>query len=662
MRCLSLFVLAGTAAATESNAMRKIIDLLGKMKATVEAETAQGQKDRDEHSDWCIKTITDLEADVKYGSQRVEEQTAIGENGAAESNAQAGVAAECAAAVGKSQKEQKTADKIRQEEGKIFAGKQAELVEADGMLNKAYGVLKNSLASFLQGGEGSVSPDVINEVVGALGQIVEAVSVETHSPEQAEKIASFVQEASEQPQATVRNYESRSGGILDAIKEMQVKNAGVLKSVRDAENRSRHAFNLLTQDLKTTEENQDRQRAAAVEESSKQAAIGKDGEAKASEASDVLTDDKTELLLTKASCQKAEKDWAATRADAGTEVATIQKALDILTGKFGAPKKEEAAAFLQVASIGEDAATFERRQDAVAVIRKLGHQYKNLGLVQLAVAASEDPFIKIRGMIADMITKLESIQANEAETEGQCRADKKKGKEDVAKATANFEKTTSRESAAKAKIVSLGQEIQELGEQLQALAGEMASATKTRSDENRDNTAVIQEAAESIEAITGAISTLNEYYGGGEPAALLQTGKKSDTASVITQMLQTAQQDFEKLKQDTEFSEAKNLETYETFMQESKVTTAKKEAMKEAKTNERSSVKAHLAEVAEDLEDATKELDSTTEYLKGVTKRCAHKEMSYEERVTAREAELAGLREALEILGGQASAFLQKRN
>jgi len=230
----------------------------------------------------------------------------------------------------------------------------------------------------------------------------------------------------------------------------------------------------------------------------------------------------------------------------------------------------------------------------------------------------------------------------------------------LAKKTKTFEKVTARQEGARAKIVSLGQEIQDLGEQLAELASKVAEATSMRNKEHADNTAVIKDSTESIEAISAAIATLNEYYGG---EALLQTGQpKSDTASVITRMLQTAQSDFEKLKGDTEFSESKGLSNYEDFMQESKVSAAKKGALKDGKTAERSSVKAALSEISEDLANATKAMDGASNYLKSVNERCAHKEMSFAERVAAREAEVNGLREALTILGGDSAAFLQKRN
>jgi len=53
-------------------------------------------------------------------------------------------------------------------------------------------------------------------------------------------------------------------------------------------------------------------------------------------------------------------------------------------------------------------------------------------------------------------------------------------------------------------------------------------------------------------------------------------------------------------------------------------------------------------------------LDAVLEYLKGMEDRCIAKPETYAERVARRDAELAGLREALSILENETS-FLQQK-
>merc|ERR1719277_1700622 len=126
-------------------------------------------------------------------------------------------------------------------------------------------------------------------------------------------------------------------------------------------------------------------------------------------------------------------------------------------------------------------------------------------------------------------------------------------------------------------------------------------------------------------------------------------------------MLQTAQEDFEKLKQETEASEAAAQQKYDREMQDAEVAKTKKTALVEGKSNEKAAVNVQLTQISEDLVDADKALTAASDFLKGVKEACANKAMSFEERQQRREAEIAGLREALEILSSDES-FLQTKN
>jgi vacuolar-type H+-ATPase subunit I/STV1 len=279
--------------------------------------------------------------------------------------------------------------------------------------------------------------------------------------------------------------------------------------------------------------------------------------------------------------------------------------------------------------------------------------------MQVAQAASDDPFVKVRGMINDMITKLEEEARKEASKEAKCKADKEKGTKDLKVKKADFNKLLSRSDAAEAKVAKLGNEIQDLGNQLRELAASVKEATKLRNEEAASNAAVIKDSAESIEALNGAVTVLSDYYGTEAPAFIQVSEKKQgDTAAVIISILQTAQEDFEKLKQETEAAESKAANKYDKDMQAAEVSKAKKTAQMEGKQNEKSSVKEQLTQISDDLADAEKALQAAQDFLKGVMEACANKAMSFEERQQRRAAEIEGLKQALEILSPDAE-FLQ---
>jgi hypothetical protein len=131
MRLAIVSSVFGLVAGSQNSSVKKVITLLGDLKGKVESEIAQGKTDAADYEDWCIKSLTETKADIKYGSEKVEENEARAEDGAAKAQANAAEAAALALEIGKAQNSQQTASALRKEEHSIFTGKEAELVEAD---------------------------------------------------------------------------------------------------------------------------------------------------------------------------------------------------------------------------------------------------------------------------------------------------------------------------------------------------------------------------------------------------------------------------------------------------------------------------------------------------------------------------------------------------
>jgi hypothetical protein len=416
----------------------------------------------------------------------------------------------------------------------------------------------------------------------------------------------------------------------------------------------KHAYELLVQDLTNQINTKEDMLAAAKQNEADSREAAGAASASLAETSDVLSADETSLLDTKSDCKTYADEWAARKASAEEEAAVLQKASDVLAGKFALLQVKTTTKTL----LSKRNRNYDQRDQVATILRHLGHKFNSFSMLQAAQGAMDDPFVKVRGLIKDMIMQLEQQAAEEASKEGKCKADIAKGTRDVKVKAGLMKKYQSRLDGASAKFETLGTEVTELQAAVKQLGIDMQAWTRLRNQDNTDNTATIKDAQESIEAINTAIGVLQEFYG---TSALLQTKSKqpqSDTSAVIIEYLQTAQEDFEKILQETETAEHTGKDGYEKDMQAAKVTLAKKNALIDGKTQERAGLKVMVGQVSEDLENATKAWEAAGEYLKGKKEECSNKAMSYEERKRRREEEIAGLQQALEILSSEES-FVQ---
>merc|ERR1719421_2329063 len=290
--------------------------------------------------------------------------------------------------------------------------------------------------------------------------------------------------------------------------------------------------------------------------------------------------------------------------------------------------------------------------------------------MQMASMAASDPFVKIRGLIEDMIEKLLKEAQEEATQKAFCDEEMGKSKKSQSEKMATIDKLTTRADGSSATIAELTEAVKTLEAEIAEIDAAQAEATKIRTKENADNTAAIKDFRQSADAVVAAMGVLKSFYEGG---ALIQTsatlhsaskrpefgGAKSDTGSSIISVLEVAESDFTRLLAETETEEDANAEAYAKQTEENKVSKSTKEADAKAKASEIKSLEVSLSHHKEDHASTSKELDAVLAYLDKLKPQCEEKAMSYEERKAARDAEISGLKEALGILSGDGIAFFQ---
>jgi hypothetical protein len=325
-----------------------------------------------------------------------------------------------------------------------------------------------------------------------------------------------------------------------------------------------------------------------------------------------------------------------------------------------------------VKSISAKNAVKAKDDDSVAIrdkvqslLKKMGRQYSSFGLMQIANAATKDPFAKVRGLIESMISKLEQQAQDEATHDSFCKEEQTKSAKAKETKQNSVDKLQARIDEASAAIAELKGEVGALTGELSEIASATKKATEIRNTENSDYKKSSKDFKEAAEAVTQAMVVLKDFYQ-SQGASLIQQGPefggaRSDASHVILEILEVAQGDFTKLLAEAETSEEEAIQTYKQLMQANKVAKATKETEVKNKTSEMKSLEVALTHHSSDYQTTTAELDAVMEYIEKLKPQCESKAMSYEERKARRDAEIAGLQEALSLLEGEnVAAFIQK--
>jgi predicted RNase H-like nuclease (RuvC/YqgF family) len=488
----ALLVASLVAPVASTTPMSKVMDLLTGLESKISEEKAAAIKEFSEFSEWCEDQAKNLEFEIKTGKSEaaslkatIEEQTATATSLTAKID-------DLASALAADDSDLKAATEIRAKEASDFAAEEAELSEVIDTLERAISVIQREMS---KGGSAALLQGKFSSVTQALDAIVKASVL---SSADVSKLNSLVQTSEDStddslelgaPASAV--YESHSSGIIETLEDLLDKAQTQLAESRKAETSALHNFELLKQGL------EDSIKFNTKDTSEAKKALAGSGEKKAAAESDLamttkdLETDTTGLAdLNKDCMAKAVAHEAAdkSRGDELEAIAVAKKALSDMTGDATAT----TYSFLQVGrsslSSRADLVNFE----AVRFVRDLAR--KNEGDVALAQLASRmaaalhsgragDPFAKVKGLISDMIAKLEEAAGADATQKAYC--DEETAESEAKKAEHNemIAKLSTKIDQAFARSKQLKEQIATLSKDLSDLAASRAEITKMRQEE-----------------------------------------------------------------------------------------------------------------------------------------------------------------------------------
>jgi len=288
-------------------------------------------------------------------------------------------------------------------------------------------------------------------------------------------------------------------------------------------------------------------------------------------------------------------------------------------------------------------------------------------------ADQDDVFAKVKGLIVDMIAKLEAEAKAEATEKAYCDDEMSKTEEKKGDLEAVVAKLTSKIDLAAAKSAELKDEVKVLQAELAKLAKTQAEMDSIRSEEKAAYDTAKSELEAGIAGVQKALGVLRDYYGGAafvqnkgfdafmqQPAKPKTFVKAEGAGASIIDILEVVESDFTKNLAAEETQEEDSVSTYEKTTQDNKIATTEKSQGVKYKTQEFTGLDKAISDMTGDKDTTVTELDAVLEYYGKLKERCIAKPETYAERKARREAEIAGLKEALSVLENE-TAFVQHR-
>jgi len=656
------------AQAAEVSPIEKVMQMIGDLQGKLLSEAADAQKIYTEYAEFCEDRAQNLGFEIKTGKSQVAElQSTIEENTAAIVSLGSKIE-ELSGDISSDEADLKAATGIREKEAADYGAEEKELQEVIDSLERAISILTKEMS---KSGASMLQMKSANGVAQAFSAMVSAAAM---SADDASHLTALVQERTQQaaqdedtdddsemgaPAAAVT--ENQSGGIVGVLEGLLEKAQSQLDKARKQEATALQNYQMLKQSLSDEVKFANKDMAEAKSNLAANQETKSVAEGDLSSTSKDLAGDRAAKEELHHDCMTAAQEFEAGVKSRGEELAALAKAKKVIQEATSLSQMS----FVQVASRAKlhsrsDLAKFE----AVRFVRDLSNKHHSTALAQLASrmnsamrlgsANGADPFAKVKGLITDMLSQLESEAEDEASHKAYCDKEMSATATKKDETSTVVEGLTTKIAQKTAHSTKLKEQVSTLQNELAGMAKSQAEATQLRQEENAAYKKNHAELDKGLNGIRLALKVLKEYYAKSDKDHASADG----AGSGIIGLLEVCESDFSKGLAEIVAEEETAAADYEAATKASEVETAAKDQDAKYKTKEFKGLDKAVSELSTDLSGSQTELDAVLEYEAKIKEQCVAKAEPYEERKRRREAELAGLKEALTILEGE--SFLQQ--
>jgi len=472
-------------------------------------------------------------------------------------------------------------------------------------------------------------------------------------------------------------YENQSGGVIEMLDKLLDKFIEERTQLEKEEMNAKHAYTMVKQDLEASIEQatQDRDEKSEFKAETIQAKADATGDLQ--DTTTTRDADTAYLEDLTATCAQKSSDFDSRQQLRAEEIEAIEKAIEIISsGAVAGSAETHLPQLVQKSAYAQLRAENNNNEAALAKVAAFLQKKSNsIGshiLALIATKAGEDPFIKVKQMIKDLIVKLMEEAAEEAEHKAWCDTELSSNEQTRKEKTAAVESLHAQKDELEASIAKLTEDIAELTQAIADLDAAMAKYTGLRNEEKAKNKATTADAKAAQTAVAQALTVLKDFYEkAAEATSFAQSrqqpaapeifdseykGMQSGNGGVVG-MLEVIESDFARLEADTKAAEESAQKEYDEFMTDSATDKSKKTTDSEHKTAKKQDESQTLTQVMEDLQGTQEELDAALAYFDKLKPSCVDAGVSFEERVARRKEEIESLQQALQVLNGKDISF-----
>merc|ERR1719163_2073729 len=526
---MTLLLLLATYAAAVTP-VQKVITMMEDMAAKGEAEKKAEIATYQKYMKWCDQTTFEKKVAIRDGKLAVEQGTAAAGKAKADAEAAADKIVELNGNIKSWTVEKAEATQEREIEAADYEAEHTEFTENIDALSEAMATIAATMQPV-----SALIQDANSDLMASWEKLTKKL------PTSERQIFMSLLQTDEVSAPAGSAFDSSSGGVQDAVGKLKERIEGKRADLEKEETEHKFAFESLVAQLDLNTEQANNEIDEKTQSKAQRLADFESFTSEVEATTATLKTDEKYFADLEAQCTTKSEEFEARQQMREEELEAIAKAIEVMGGSaVSGAAEEHLPTFIQTrksfALLRASAVAPSERSAAVhrvmVFLQGRAKKAESRILANLAAKVTESgPFDKVVEMIKDLIQKLTTEAAEEADQKSWCDAELKANKETRDEKTEEVNRLTARSDMLHSQIAQLTSELEELSDQISSLNLALKEATEDRAKEKAANDKAIADAKAAIPAVRSALAVLKDFYAKASKAtALVQEKGPGDDA------------------------------------------------------------------------------------------------------------------------------------